>query len=169
MRKANPDCLQDPAYPPNRQIIYLQVSTPRALLIISSAGTLAPAVSDYISSSLSLRLLIPAISLSSTGVTGSRPGEREILDPYQSYATTPSGVVLGPDSLATLSFTSGSMGIPKGVKGRHHSLTHFVPWMGRRFGLSAESKFTMLSGIAHDPIQRDSESVRGVDMMGEWC
>jgi L-aminoadipate-semialdehyde dehydrogenase len=29
--------------------------------------------------------------------------------------------------------------------------------MGERFGLGDHSKFTMLSGIAHDPIQRDSE------------
>jgi L-aminoadipate-semialdehyde dehydrogenase len=28
--------------------------------------------------------------------------------------------------------------------------------MGERFGLNETSKFTMLSGIAHDPIQRDS-------------
>lgn len=31
--------------------------------------------------------------------------------------------------------------------------------MGKRFGLDGNSKFTMLSGIAHDPIQRDSTLV----------
>lgn len=66
-------------------------------------------------------------------------------------------IVIGPDSVATLSFTSGSTGIPKGVKGRHYSLTHFFPWMGQEFIIGQTSKFTMLSGIAHDPIQRDSE------------
>ncbi|OXH27575.1 L-aminoadipate-semialdehyde dehydrogenase [Cryptococcus neoformans] len=146
----------DPAYPPSRQTVYLSVSTPRALLVISSAGNLAPSVSDYISENLSLRLLIPAIQLTSSSVTGSRSDAAEdILAPYQQYAQTPAGVVLGPDSPATLSFTSGSTGIPKGVKGRHYSLTHFFPWMGKRFGLDENSKYTMLSGIAHDPIQRD--------------
>ncbi|WRT68740.1 L-aminoadipate-semialdehyde dehydrogenase [Kwoniella shivajii] len=145
----------DPAYPPSRQNVYLSVSTPRALLVISSAGVLAPLVSDYIKENLNLRLFVPAIALTGNGVTGSRQGEEDILSPYQQLAQTPAGVVLGPDSPATLSFTSGSTGIPKGVKGRHYSLTHFFPWMGKRFGLNETSKYTMLSGIAHDPIQRD--------------
>ncbi|ODO05730.1 L-aminoadipate-semialdehyde dehydrogenase [Cryptococcus amylolentus CBS 6273] len=146
----------DPAYPPSRQNVYLSVSTPRALLVISSAGKLAPLVSDYINDNLSLRLLVPAIELTPSGIRGSPAGSAEdILAPFQQYSETPAGVVLGPDSPATLSFTSGSTGIPKGVKGRHYSLTHFFPWMGKRFGLDHNSKYTMLSGIAHDPIQRD--------------
>jgi len=79
----------------------------------------------------------------------------DILAPYISKRSTPTGVVLGPDSVGTLSFTSGSTGIPKGVRGRHFSLTHFFPWMASHFGMSHEERFTMLSGIAHDPIQRD--------------
>ncbi|ORX38176.1 aminoadipate-semialdehyde dehydrogenase [Kockovaella imperatae] len=147
----------DPAYPPNRQTVYLQVSKPRALLIISSAGTLSPTVSDYIEKELSLRILVPAITISTQGITGSQPDSKaeDILEPFQQCSQTPAGVVLGPDSPATLSFTSGSTGIPKGVKGRHFSLTHFFPWMSERFGLGPQSRFTMLSGIAHDPIQRD--------------
>ncbi|KAG6836717.1 putative NRPS-like protein biosynthetic cluster [Arthromyces matolae] len=79
----------------------------------------------------------------------------DVLQNHHHLANTDPNVTLGPDSVGTLSFTSGSTGIPKGVKGRHFSLTHFFPWMGERFGLDENSKFTMLSGIAHDPIQRD--------------
>ena len=50
---------------------------------------------------------------------------------------------------------TGSEGIPKGCKGRHYSLTYYQSWMAERFNLSENDRFTMLSGIAHDPIQRD--------------
>jgi L-aminoadipate-semialdehyde dehydrogenase len=136
-------------------------------LIISSAGTLHPTVSSYIKENLSLRALIPAISLSTSGhLTGSATGSQDILEPYRSKASEKPDIVLGPDSHATLSFTSGSTGIPKGVKGRHYSLTHFFPWMSERFQLDGKAKFTMLSGIAHDPIQRDSEFSRGSPHQG---
>ena len=61
----------------------------------------------------------------------------------------------GPDTPACLTFTSGSTGEPKAVLGRHGSLTHFLPWQSERFGVTADDRFSMLSGLAHDPIQRD--------------
>ncbi|HEU4558056.1 MAG TPA: amino acid adenylation domain-containing protein [Longimicrobium sp.] len=64
-------------------------------------------------------------------------------------------VTIGPDTLAYLSFTSGTTGTPKAVMGRHGSLTHFTPWLAETFGLTADDRFSMLSGIAHDPLHRD--------------
>lgn len=43
----------------------------------------------------------------------------------------------------------------KGVLGRHYSLAKYFPWMAEQFKWSSETKFACLSGIAHDPIQRD--------------
>ena len=95
----------------------------------------------------------------------------DVLEKQQSSKSQHPGVVVGPDSQPTLSFTSGmlrsnktehfidwkagSEGIPKGCKGRHYSLTYYQSWMAERFNLSENDRFTMLSGIAHDPIQRD--------------
>ncbi|HEX6747477.1 MAG TPA: amino acid adenylation domain-containing protein [Longimicrobium sp.] len=62
---------------------------------------------------------------------------------------------IGPDTLAYLSFTSGTTGTPKAVMGRHGSLTHFTPWLAETFGLSAGDRFSLLSGLAHDPLHRD--------------
>ncbi|GAA5899685.1 L-aminoadipate-semialdehyde dehydrogenase [Sporobolomyces salmoneus] len=148
----------DPAYPPARQTVYLQVAQPRALVILAAAGSLLPSVRQYVTEKLSIRVEVPALQLLSSGtLVGSSPSSSssDIFSPLLSTASSALNIPLGPDSVGTLSFTSGSTGIPKGVRGRHFSLTHFFPWMKERFGLSEESRFTMLSGIAHDPIQRD--------------
>lgn len=149
--------MSDPAYPPSRQQIYLQVAQPRALVVLKGAGKISPPVREFISTELQIRVEVPALELLPDGeIAGGVDDGADGLKAHGHLADTDPNVVLGPDSVGTLSFTSGSTGIPKGVRGRHYSLTHFFPWMGERFGLDENSKFTMLSGIAHDPIQRDS-------------
>lgn len=147
----------DPAYPPSRQTIYLQVAQPRGLVVLAGAGRIGPSVREFLLNDLNIRVEVPALEFSPTeDILGGPGGEGDVLKSCHHLAETDPDVVIGPDSVGTLSFTSGSTGIPKGVKGRHYSLTHFFPWMRERFNLSDQSKFTMLSGIAHDPIQRDS-------------
>ncbi|HSX62437.1 MAG TPA: amino acid adenylation domain-containing protein, partial [Tahibacter sp.] len=59
------------------------------------------------------------------------------------------------DSLSHIAFTSGSTGRPKAVAGRHGPFTQFLPWLQQRFGLTAEDRYSVLSGLSHDPLQRD--------------
>ncbi|KAJ7274974.1 alpha-aminoadipate reductase Lys1p [Mycena rebaudengoi] len=147
----------DPAYPASRQVLYLQVAQPRGLVVLKGAGSISPSVREYLASELKIRVEVPAVEVLPSGeIFGGRDAQNEdVLKSQAHLGATDPNVILGPDSIGTLSFTTGSTGIPKGVKGRHYSLTHFFPWMGERFGLTEHSKFTMLSGIAHDPIQRD--------------
>lgn len=64
-------------------------------------------------------------------------------------------VAVGADDIALIAFTSGSTGKPKAVQSRHGPLTRFYPWLQEYFGLTAQDRFTLLSGLSHDPLQRD--------------
>lgn len=148
----------DPAYPPARQNIYLSVAKPRGLIGLEKAGVLDSLVVDYVKDELDVITTIPQLKINDDGSVKGGVLEKEstdCLEDFKKLADTPTGVIVGPDSNPTLSFTSGSEGIPKGVLGRHYSLAYYFPWMAKRFNLSENDKFTMLSGIAHDPIQRD--------------
>lgn len=150
----------DPAYPSDRQIIYLDVAKPRALVVIDKAtqdaGPLDQSVREFIRTNLQIRAEVPALKLQDDGsiLGGAIDGNDCLAEHYAKKADLP-GVTVGPDSTPTLSFTSGSEGRPKGVKGRHFSLAYYFPWMADRFGMTGNERFSMLSGIAHDPIQRD--------------
>jgi len=127
-------------------------------VVLKGAGKISPIVREFLSTSLQIRVEVPALEILPDGTLfGGTLDKVDVLADQVQLADVDPDIVLGPDSIGTLSFTSGSTGIPKGVRGRHFSLTHFFPWMGEKFGLSEQSKFTMLSGIAHDPIQRDSK------------
>ncbi|KAK0846243.1 large subunit of alpha-aminoadipate reductase [Friedmanniomyces endolithicus] len=150
----------DPAYPPERQKVYFEVALPRALVIIEKATDGKPLdkiVRDYVDAKLHLRTEVPALRLNDDGsiIGGSIASGEDCLSSSMAKKADLPGVTVGPDSTPTLSFTSGSEGNPKGVKGRHFSLAYYFPWMAERFGLSEKDCFSMLSGIAHDPIQRD--------------
>lgn len=108
----------DPAYPPARQQIYLEVSQPKALISIGRArdenGPFAPLVQKYIDEELSLKTQIPEMRMADDGhLSGGEVDGKDIFADTRSKASTPPDVLVGPDSNPTLSFTSGSEGRPK--------------------------------------------------------
>ncbi|MUG97531.1 amino acid adenylation domain-containing protein [Scytonema sp. UIC 10036] len=78
-----------------------------------------------------------------------------ILAALQSYPKSHPEVTVELDDLAYVAFTSGSTGQSKGIKGSHRPLSHFVQWHQKTFGLCESDKFSMLSGLSHDPLLRD--------------
>lgn len=60
-----------------------------------------------------------------------------------------------PGQPAYLLFTSGSTGTPKCVAVTHAPLIHFIEWHVERAGVSQSDRFSLLSGLSHDPVLRD--------------
>lgn len=61
-----------------------------------------------------------------------------------------------PDlSVAYLAFTSGSTGEPLVVQGTHAGLSAYLDWMPSEYKLHKKQRFSMLSGLGHDPLQRE--------------
>jgi amino acid adenylation domain-containing protein len=132
----------DPSYPNLRLLEYLRVAKPKELLVMSEAGTLPDELAAFVESSGCGRLELPRRPVAAQG----------FLNEYSSEHT---GVMIGPDDLAYVSFTSGTTGKPKAIIGRHGSLTHFLPWLKETFDLNESDAFSMLSGLSHDPLHRD--------------
>jgi L-2-aminoadipate reductase len=105
----------DPAYPDDRQIIYLDVARPRALVVIEKAigeaGQLGQKVRSYIDENLEIRTEVPGLMLKDDcTLRGGIVNGSDCLDPQQSMKMHLPEVLVGPDSTPTLSFTSGSEG-----------------------------------------------------------
>jgi amino acid adenylation domain-containing protein len=129
----------DPAYPAQRLADYLRAASPSAWLHVAAAGEPPPAVEEALAGMpLALRL-----KLHPHGADEELAGQ-----------TVPPAEVR-PGDLAYVAFTSGSTGKPKGVLGTHGSLTHYPRWVGETFGVGETDRFSMLSGLSHDPLLRD--------------
>jgi amino acid adenylation domain-containing protein len=134
----------DPAYPDSRLIQYLSVARPRGWLQLEAAGTLSAPLEEMVASlSCCCRLQLPSRTNAAT---------RQLLSDYP--ADEPH-LESGPEDVACVTFTSGSTGKPKGVLGTHRSLSHYGQWIQQNFQIDDSDRFTMLSGLAHDPLQRD--------------
>lgn len=59
------------------------------------------------------------------------------------------------NDLACVSFTSGSTGQVKAVRGSHAGLANYLNWFTEKYQINQQDRVSMLSGLTHDPLQRD--------------
>ena len=138
----------DPAYPAARLAEILRLAEPRAWVALADAGAPPPEIEELLAGWETEGRLPGRVTLPGGGPEGAAGLLAEFPAPGEPAAT-------GPDDLAFVAFTSGSTGTPKGILGRHGPLSHFLPWQRERFGLTGEDRYSLLSGLAHDPLQRD--------------
>ncbi len=134
----------DPAYPPNRLLNQLAQSQPKSFLHLEGSGSLPTELEMFCKKH-------PQISY----LQLSNSPHSSLNDPLKRYSSKHPGVQISPESLAYVAFTSGSTGAPKGILGSHRPLAHFFTWHIETFGFTPIDRFSMLSGLAHDPILRD--------------
>ncbi|MEO8673215.1 MAG: amino acid adenylation domain-containing protein [Tahibacter sp.] len=129
----------DPAYPVAHLAACLEVAPARAWLSVADPhiDTEVAHLRDGIEAVLSIRDISRNTILKEFS---GRSAER---------------VVRSANDIALIAITSGSAGKPKAVESRHGPLTHYLPWVVDTFGVESDDRISMLSGLAHDPLQRD--------------
>jgi non-ribosomal peptide synthetase component F len=133
--------LLDPTYPAEKLAARIRRVCPRAWLHLEAAGPLPAALEELLAGLGCPRLGLPARALESGA--------------FREWPSEPLGIEVGPEDLAYVAFTSGSTGEPKCLLGSHRPLAHFLGWHARTFGLERQDRFSLLSGLSHDPLLRD--------------
>ncbi|MFL5705396.1 MAG: amino acid adenylation domain-containing protein, partial [Ktedonobacteraceae bacterium] len=134
----------DPTYPALRLVANLRLAQPRGWIQLEAAGELPEAISSSLPE-FSLRCCL-TLPRHKQDVAQTPLAEASIDNPQ---------LAVGQDDLAYVAFTSGTTGAPRGLLGTHGPLAHFLAWDCQAFALQECDRFSMLSGLAHDPLLRD--------------
>jgi amino acid adenylation domain-containing protein len=137
-------CVLDPAYPAQRLKDYLKLAIPKGLIQVGDAEEPAGSWIETVTENpFCCRLTLPSRETA------------EAKDFLAEYSQDDPKLAISKDDLAYVIFTSGSTGKPKGVEGVHGPLTHFLPWLTETFGLSENDRFTFVSSLSTNKLQRE--------------
>jgi amino acid adenylation domain-containing protein len=134
----------DSAYPAPALIERLKIAQPRGWLRISHGGGPPDSLEKFVAAlPYGCRLELPAWQNASPGHSLFR------------FPETAPVVKVCAEDLAYVAFTSGTTGAPKAIPGAHGPVSHFIHWHIRFNGLNESDRFSVLSGLSHDPLLRD--------------
>jgi len=133
----------DPSYPEERLSQYISIAKPSAVI------SLHDVMPEVLQQSVSQQVGGAVLQINVDG---------ELVDnKWGSGFSDNEAFVSNSDNqrLAYVAFTSGTTGEPKAISGTLNPIAHFVDWYKKTYDLSAVDSFSMLSGLAHDPLLRD--------------
>ncbi len=129
----------DAAYPGVRLEQLLQVARPGRFVVIGATENDEPVLAQ-----LSLpRALLRLDAAAMDGLLRGEAPEDSRLDSVKASA------------IGYLLFTSGTTGVPRCIETSHAPLVHFIAWYAKAFAVDERCRFSMLSGLGHDPVLRD--------------
>jgi tyrocidine synthetase-3 len=64
-------------------------------------------------------------------------------------------IIIPDDVPAYVFYTSGSTGVPKGIKGSHRSLSHYIQWHSKEFSVGADSRISQIAPVTFDASLKD--------------
>ncbi|UPK71698.1 non-ribosomal peptide synthetase [Chitinophaga filiformis] len=64
-------------------------------------------------------------------------------------------IIIPDDAPAYVFYTSGSTGVPKGIKGSHRSLSHYIQWHSREFAAGTHSRISQVAPVTFDASLKD--------------
>ena len=131
-------CLLDPAWPPGRLAACAAAARPVASIELGAAGPLPD-----------------ELTLALTPTCRHRWVAEDMWDGPAPDSSISAAGSEDPDRLAYLAFTSGTTGGVKVIAGTERPLLHFFDWSSRTFNFDERDRFSMLSGLGHDPLLRD--------------
>jgi amino acid adenylation domain-containing protein len=132
----------DPGYPDEGLAERWRAAAPRGLLSLTAAEPTDALAEVIAASSLRFDLKLRSKRDLESARQGARSAEIALPE-------------LRAEDWAYVAFTSGTTGGIKAIAGTHGPVAHFLDWQKSTFGLGADDRFSMLSGLAHDPLLRD--------------
>jgi amino acid adenylation domain-containing protein len=135
--------IADSAYPAARTVMAIQLIQPQVLLVCGNIA-LPDALKRYFKKDgvkIDIIYVPPEIK---DAVSSFK--DHEAFDGMADHLSS---------DTAYITFTSGSTGKPKGIITTHAPLPHFIKWHAATHGLTDKDRFSLLSGLSHDPLLRD--------------
>jgi amino acid adenylation domain-containing protein len=129
----------DSSYPPARLASQAAAAGLQGLICLEAAG---PIPNAFETLPVKLRLTMPALEAAA----------------FADFARSRIGAALAAsaaEDTAYILFTSGTTGQPKAIATPHSALPHFLDWYSKTFRPTPADRFSMLSGLSHDPLMRD--------------